>query len=81
MRLRYLSDIVTHDLILVHANSMQKLSLRTYSDSDSASDPNDTRSTSDSRVYFEPNLVAWSSKKYSLLHDATQRMSTWLWHT
>lgn len=59
----YLSNTVTHELLLTSAIHLPKFSLCAYSDFDWASDPDDRRSTSSSCVFFGLNLVAWSSKK------------------
>lgn len=65
--LRYLSG-TTHFGFLLHPTPRDThFSLRVYSDSDWASDPDDRRSTSGSCLFFGPNLVSWSSKKQTLV--------------
>ena len=65
--LRYLSGTSTYGLLLMPADPAHIFTLRAYSDSDWASDPDDRRSTSGSCIYFGPNLVSWSSKKQPLV--------------
>ena len=65
--LRYLSGTVRMGLILSPATPNQPLSLRAYSDSDWANDPDDRRSTSGTCIFIGPNLISWSSKKQSLV--------------
>lgn len=65
--LRYLSGTITHGLLLSHAHQLHQILVRVYSDSDWRSDSDDQRSTSNSCIYFGPNLVAWSSKKQPLV--------------
>lgn len=60
-------DLISHGLLLTPASSMHKLSLRSYSNLDWTSDPDEKRSTSGSCVFLGPNLVAWSSVKQSLV--------------
>lgn len=61
--LRYLSGTAHHGLVLKPPEPMQKVSIRAYSDSDWASDPDHRRSTCGSFVYFLPNLISCSLKK------------------
>lgn len=44
-----------------------QFTIRTYSDLDWASDPDDRRSTSGSCLLFGHNLISWSSKKQALV--------------
>lgn len=64
--LHYLSGTSTYGLLLMPADPAHIFTLRAYSDSDWASDPDDRRSTSGSCIYFGSNLVSWSSKKHPL---------------
>ncbi|XP_058750173.1 uncharacterized mitochondrial protein AtMg00810-like [Vicia villosa] len=65
--LRYLIGTASFGLKLSPANLNQDLSIRAYSDSDWANDPDDRRSTSGTCIFFGPNLISWSSKKQSLV--------------
>lgn len=65
--LRYLSGTSSHGLLLALAHPLHKISLKAYNDSYWASDPDNRRSTSGSCVFLEPNIIAWSSKKQSLV--------------
>lgn len=56
--LRYLSGTLTYDRLLSPSSSTHKFSLRTYSNSDQVSDPDNHKSTSLSSVYFGSNLVS-----------------------
>ena len=58
--LRYLKGTVTHGL---YYNSKSSSSLTAFSDADWAGDSNDRWSTNGFLVYFDNNLVSWSSKK------------------
>ncbi|KAI5399506.1 hypothetical protein KIW84_064736 [Lathyrus oleraceus] len=65
--LRYLSGTSKLGLLLSPANPNVALSLRAYSDSDWANDPDDRRSTSGTCIFIGPNLISWSSKKQTLV--------------
>lgn len=65
--LRYLSNTASHGLLIQPAPYSGPVTLRAYSDSDWASDPDDRRSTSGSCIFLGPNLVSWSSKKQTLV--------------
>lgn len=65
--LRYLCGTSHNGLLLQPASHDGKFSLRAYSDSDWASDPDDRRSTWGSCIFIGPNLVSWSSKKQPLV--------------
>ncbi|XP_058749638.1 uncharacterized mitochondrial protein AtMg00810-like [Vicia villosa] len=56
--LRYLSGTSTHGLLLSPTYPSQALSLRAYSDSDCANDPDDRRSTSGTCIFIGPNLIS-----------------------
>lgn len=58
--------MTTHGLQLVLAATNQ-FTLRAYSDSDWAGNPDDRRSTLGSCLFFGPKLVLWRSKKYALI--------------
>lgn len=49
-----------------------KISLRGYNDSDWGSDPAEMRSTSGSCIFSGSNLMAWSSKKQTLVARSVQ---------
>ncbi|CAI8587421.1 unnamed protein product [Vicia faba] len=65
--LRYLSGTTTNMFLLAWSNPQQQYSLKAYNDSYWANDLDDRLYTSDSCIYHEPNLVAWSYKKQSLV--------------
>lgn len=49
------------------------LLLQGFADADSASDPDDCKSTSGVCIHFGGNLIAWSSKKQSIIsHSSTE---------
>ncbi|XP_058758662.1 uncharacterized mitochondrial protein AtMg00810-like [Vicia villosa] len=69
-------------IIFSPSATTQKFSFRAYSDSDWASDPYDRRSTSSSCIFLGPNLIAWSSKKQSLVtRSSTEAKYRTLAHT
>jgi histone deacetylase 1/2 len=65
--LRYLKGNISHGLLLHLSHKGPPFSLRAYSDADWATDQDDRRSTSGSRIYFGPNLISWGSKKQALV--------------
>ncbi|XP_058772868.1 uncharacterized mitochondrial protein AtMg00810-like [Vicia villosa] len=65
--LSYLSGTTTFGLRLSHASLNQDLSIRAYSDSDWANDPDDKRSISGTCIFVGLNHISWSSKKHSLV--------------
>lgn len=66
--LRYLSGTTAHGFLLCPSSLTHNFSLRTYSDLDWVSDPDDRESTSESCTFFASNLVTWSSIKQSLIY-------------
>jgi histone deacetylase 1/2 len=57
--LRYLKGTIHMGLMLYPINIHQPASLKVFCDADSASDPDDRRSTSGAPIFFGPNLVSW----------------------
>ncbi|KAI5388569.1 hypothetical protein KIW84_074308 [Lathyrus oleraceus] len=66
--IRYLSGTLEHGLLLSPSLSAQKFSLRAYSDSDRASDPDDRRSTS-GIPFYTPILLCDNLSVAILLHN------------
>jgi hypothetical protein len=58
--MRYLCGTINNGLLL-HSNS--PMSLHAFSDADWAGNKDDYSSTSANLVYFDNNLISWSSKK------------------
>lgn len=64
---KYLSGTLSHDLLLSSSPSTHKFSLRAYCDFNWASDPEDQKSIYGACIYFEPNLVSYSTKNQPLV--------------
>lgn len=62
--LHYLKGSFSSDLLLKPPTDLR---LYGYADTDWASDPNDRKSTSGFCIFFGENLVAWGSKKQSII--------------
>ncbi|XP_058776006.1 uncharacterized mitochondrial protein AtMg00810-like [Vicia villosa] len=61
--LRYLSGTSTIGLLLSPAHPNQALSLRAYSDSNWANDPDDRRSTFSTCIFIGPNLAGITARR------------------
>lgn len=70
----YLSGTINNDTLLSPANLLTYISIRSYSDSDWASDSGDMRSTRCTCIYLGLNLEEWSSKKLSLVARSSTKV-------
>lgn len=72
--LRHLSQTMSHGLSFSPSTSTHKFSIRAYNNIDTASDPDDRKSTSDSYIFFGPKPMSWSSKKQSLVARSSTKV-------